>query len=271
MSLPSPNPQATILVTGASAGIGTELARQLAERGHNVTLVARRKERLTEIAEEIRLAHGVTADVRKCDLANQGQRTRLINELKEGDKAVVGVCNNAGFGSFGRFADLDLDSEMEMVRLNVLALHELTGAFLPAMISRRSGAILNVASVAAFQPFPTNATYSATKAFVHSFSEAVAAELSGTGVSVTSLCPGPVSTEFGEAAGVGEAESQLPGAVTQGPEEVARAGIEGMIKGKRTVFPGIVPRVMAQAGRFTPRTLLLPVANKLGGRAFGGD
>lgn len=269
MSLPAPSPDATVLVTGASAGIGTELARQLAGRGHNVFLVARRRERLEVLAEELQLANGTVAEAHACDLANDQERGRLISVLREGERHVVGVCNNAGYGSFGKFHKMDLGKETDMVRLNVLALHELTGAFLPDMLRRGTGAILNLASVAAFQPIPNNATYAATKAFVHSFSEAVAAELHGTGVSVTSLCPGPVMTEFGETAGVGDLESQLPAFMAQTPDEVARAGIEAMVRGRRSVFPGIGPRAAAFGGRFAPRSALLPVMARLGGRALG--
>ncbi len=268
MSLPAPSPDATVVITGASSGIGSELARQLAARGHNLVLVARREERLAELAEEVRLAHGVAAEVRACDLGDDDQRAQLIAALRAGERHLAGLCNNAGYGSFGRFHELELDRETGMVRLNVLALHELTGAFLPEMVRRGSGAILEVASVAAFQPIPNTATYAATKAFVHSFAEAVAAELHGTGVSVTSLCPGPVATEFGEAAGVGDKESQLPGFLAQRPEEVARTAIEAMEKGRRSVFPGMGPRVSAFGGRFAPRTALLPVMARVGERVL---
>jgi uncharacterized protein len=270
MSLPSPEPDATVLITGASAGIGTELARQLAGRGHNVTLVARREDRLSELAEELRLSNGIVADIHPCDLADDTARERLIEMVKAGERHVAALCNNAGYGSFGAFHELDLEGEVRMVRLNVLALHALTGSFVGEMVARRSGAILNLASVAAFQPIPHNATYAATKAFVHSFSEAISAELHGTGVSVTSLCPGPVETEFGQVAGVGELESRMPGFMAQSAEEVAHAGIEAMVKGRRSTFPGIGPRMAAFSGRFAPRSALLPVAARVTERALRG-
>src|SRR5215207_5816542 len=230
MSLPDPRPSDTVVITGASAGIGTELARQLAARGHGVTLVARRQERLDELAEEVRTAHHVDVEFHAYDLADDAARSELIDTLQQGPKDVVGLCNNAGYGSFGRFWELPRDREADMVRLNCLALVELTHAFLPAMVERGAGAVLEVSSLAAYQPLPQNATYSATKAFVQSFSEAVFAELAGTGVSLTALCPGPVATEFGEVAGVGEHENSLPDFLSQGPEGVARAGVDGMVK-----------------------------------------
>jgi short-subunit dehydrogenase len=271
VSLPSPAPNATILITGASAGIGEQLARQLAARGHNLTLVARRKPRLDALADELRRAHGIEADVHKANLSEQGARTRLINELRDGPKDVVALCNNAGFGSFGRFDELDPEREAEMVRLNVNAVHDFVAAFLPGMVERGSGAILNLASVAAFQPMPRNATYSATKAFVLSLSESIHGELSGSGVSCTALCPGPVPTEFSDVAGVGQEQGDVPGFVWVPAADVARAGIEGMVAGKRVVIPGVVHRAIAAGGRFAPRSVLLPIANKVLGARLGAS
>jgi hypothetical protein len=259
MSLPSPAPDDTVLITGASAGIGTELARQLAARGHNVTLVARREDRLAELAEKLRLANGIVADMHPCDLGDDAARAAVVKALQTGEKQVAAVCNNAGYGSFGKFYELDLEREVAMVRLNVLALHELTGTFLPDMVRRGSGAILNVASVAAFQPLPLNATYAATKAFVHSFSEAVHSEISGTGVSVTSLCPGFTKTEFEQAAGAEDAAAKLPGFTWMESEDVARQAVEGMLAGKRTIVPGAINKAVSTSGRFIPRTVLLPL------------
>ena len=270
MSLPSPAAHDTILITGASAGIGAELARQFAQRGHNLTLVARRRARLDALARELGDIHGVEVDVRPCDLADDAQRGALVESLLAGDRHVAVVCNNAGYGSFGRFWELPRDSESRMVKLNCVALVDLTHAFLPAMVARGEGAILEVGSMAGYQPQPWNSTYSATKAFVLSFSEGVSAELAGTGVSLTVLCPGPVHTEFSEVAGVDELHAGLPGFFTQSAEEVARAGISGMERNKRTVFTGISHRVVAQAGRFTPRAALLPVMNRIGTRTLAG-
>jgi len=262
MALPPPSYGSTVLVTGASSGIGADLARQLAERGYNVTLSARRRERLEELADELREAHDVHVDVETCDLGDATARRKLTGKLRAGEREVVGVCNNAGFGSVGRFLELDLERETDVVRLNIEAVHELTGAFLPRMVEQGSGAILNVASTAAFQPLPGFATYAASKAFVHSFSEAVHSELSGTGVSVTSLCPGFTKTEFEEAAGAEEEASKFPDFTWMESEDVARQGIEGMLAGRRTVVPGVVNKVLSTSGRYTPRTVLLPLIGR---------
>jgi short-subunit dehydrogenase len=266
MSLPQPAPGQTILITGASSGIGTELAKQLAALGHGVTLVARRREVLDQLADEVRRAHGVEATVIAADLIDADERVRLIEEVRGSGAVVAGLCNNAGFGTVGNFAELDKERESDMVRLNVLALHELTGAFLDPMVARGAGAIMNVASIAAFQPIPSFATYAATKAFVQSFSEALHAELHGTGVSCTTLSPGPVPTEFGERAGVGEQESSLPGVAQVAPADVAAAAIAGMLNGKRSVIPGALAKASAFGGRFVPRSVLLPATRIAAGR-----
>jgi short-subunit dehydrogenase len=270
VALPDPDPSATCVITGASAGIGAELARQLAVRGHGLTLVARRRERLDALGEELRARHGVIVDVQPCDLADQAARERLIEALRSAERRIDVLCNNAGYGSFGRFDELPAGGELAMVAVNVVALHQLTSAFLPDMVARGQGAILNLGSLAGFQPQPHNATYAATKAFVNSFSEAVASELHGTGVSVTVLCPGPVRTEFADVAGVGDLEGRLPGFLSQSADEVARAGIEGMAASRRVVFPGLAHNAVAQMGRLAPRSLLLPAWARVGGRVLGG-
>lgn len=259
MSLPQPDPAATILITGASSGIGAELARQLAAQQYNVVLVARRIDRLNALADELAATHGTRADVLPADLADVSARERLVDAVEHLDLHLAGVCNNAGFGGSGFFAKADQAKQREMVEVNVDALHHLTGAFLPGMVERGAGAILNVASLAGVQPLPMFATYAATKAFVLSFSEALHAELSGTGVSVTALCPGPVPTEFGEISGMGDIEETLPGIVTVSPEQVVREAIEGMQRGRRTVTPGLLMKGAAMAGRLTPRSILLPI------------
>lgn len=265
MALPQPSPDASVLVTGASSGIGEQIARRLADLGHGVTLVARRVERLEVLAAELHRATGVSVAVMPCDLGDDAARTDLIGRLNASDVHLSGVVNNAGFGTYGRFDGLPLEREQAMVRVNVLALHELTGAFLWPMVERGAGAILNVASVVAFQPLPGFATYSATKSFVQTFSESLHAELAGTGVSVTTLSPGPVATEFGETAGVGDVESMAPGGMSVSAQDVAAAAVRGMLHGRRTVTPGIATKGMTIGGRLVPRTLLLPAVKRAAG------
>lgn len=262
MSLPDPSPDSTVVVTGASSGIGGELARELSRRGHHVTLVARRRDRLLDLQRE--LGGEEEAEIREADLGQERARTDLINRLENADRHVAGLCNNAGVGAFGRFDRLPLDEHVAMVELNVDAVHHMTAALVPGMVRRGAGAVLNVASTAAFQPLVGLATYAATKAFVQALSEAVHAELSDTGVSVTALCPGPTESEWAERAGMeGGWGSALSGAIILKAEDVARAGVEGMVKGRRTVVPGIQNKASSLGGRFVPRTFLLPVAKKV--------
>jgi hypothetical protein len=254
MSLPAPETNSTVVVTGASSGIGAELARELSRRGYHVTLAARRRDRLEELAGELG-----EADVQPADLGDPAGRAELLGVLRNSGRAVIGLCNNAGFGTFGRFWELDAETEARQVGLNVVAVHELTAALLGPMVSRGAGAILNVGSIAGSQPLPGNATYAATKAFVNSFSEALSSELKGTGVSCTVLTPGPVRTEFSEVAGSTDIEGRAPGFLWQTPDDVARQAVEGMAKGRRVVTPGLATKVMSTSGRLTPRPLLLPV------------
>ena len=266
MSLPEPDPSTTVLITGASSGIGTELARQLAERGHNLVLVARRRDRVEELAGALRARHGVAVEVDDTPVGDETARRALVARLRAGERELVGVCNNAGFGTYGRFQDLDFEREQEEVRVNVEAVHHLSGAFLDRMLARRAGAILNVASVAGFQPLPYQATYGATKAFVLSFSEALHTDLRGTGVSCTVLCPGPTRTEFVDVAGMQGLEANAPGFMWQSAADCARDGIDGMRAGRRTVVPRITNKVTANAGRLTPRSVLLPIMRAVYGR-----
>jgi uncharacterized protein len=266
MALPPPTIDTTVLVTGASSGIGAELARALAARAYNVVLVARRADRLSALAEELRLTHGIHADVEPCDLTDPDARRDLVARLETGERRVVGVCNNAGFGTVAVFHESDLEREQRVVRLNVEAVHHLTGAFLARMVDEGAGAILNVASTAAFQPLPGFATYAATKAFVQSFSEAVHAELGGTGVSVTTLSPGFTHTEFGENANAGDKEAAMPGFLFMEAPDVARAGVAAMVAGRRTAIPGLANRASMLGGRMAPRSLLLPLVRQVTGR-----
>ena len=262
MALPPPDPGSTCLVTGASSGIGAEIARALARRGHGVTLVARREDRLRELAAELADTDGVRAETLGCDLGDQGARTRMLARLAEHGLAVEVLVNNAGFGTSGPFAELDHDREVELVRLNMEAVVALCGRFVPEMVQRRRGAVLNVASTAAFQPLPRNATYAASKAFVLSFTDALHAELKGAGVTATSLCPGPVRTEFVEVAGMDDAADVAPSFVWTRPEFVAEEGVKGLESGRRVVVPGKFNAAGALGGQHVPRWLLLRVAER---------
>jgi short-subunit dehydrogenase len=253
MSLPKPNADTTVVVTGASSGIGTEIARGLARRGYPLLLVARRRERLDELAGELRAKHSAAVDVMPLDLAESAERAELIDRLTTSPAA--GLCNSAGFGTSGQFHTLPIERESEEVTLNALALMQLTHAALPGMVDRHAGAVLNIASIAGFQPIPGMAVYSATKAFVQTFSEAVHEELHGTGVSCTALCPGPVPTEWAD---VADAQQWSIGIAQVSPVDVAKAAIAGMLEGRRSVVPGFVPKVVSLGGRFAPRSVLLP-------------
>lgn len=261
MALPPPSDTSTALVTGASSGIGSDIARELAKRGHAVTLVARRKDRLDALAEELTAQHGVHADTIACDLSSGAARGRMIATANRRKREVEILVNNAGFGTAGRFQELDPETELSMVRTNVEAVVHLCATFIPGMVERGRGAVLNVASLAAFMPVPRQASYGATKAFVLNFSDAVSADLHGTGVTVTSLCPGPVPTEFGEVADVDEKLMDIPG-VSVSPEDTAAAAVDGLEKGRRVVLPGAATKASALAGRLTPRFVALEVMRR---------
>ncbi|MCB1030031.1 MAG: SDR family oxidoreductase [Acidimicrobiales bacterium] len=260
MALPTPSADTTALVTGASSGIGVELARQLAARGHGVTLVARRADKLEELATELRSV-GVRAEVIGADLSDRSQRAELPERVGELDLNVSILANNAGLSTFGSVASADPDAEMNMVEVNVTALVDLTTRFLPAMVQRGSGAILNVASTASFQPLPGQAGYAATKAFVLSYTRSLGGELRGTGVSATALCPGPVHTGFADAAGISadEAEGSLPSFMWETAQAVAKCGLDALEKGHPVAIPGPANRVAAMAAHLTPKQLLVPI------------
>jgi short-subunit dehydrogenase len=262
MALPPPVPESTCLITGASSGIGSELARELARRGHGVTLVARRQDRLEDLAAELRSAFDVRVEVRGCDLGDSGARARLGQTLEELGLTVEVLCNNAGFGSGAPFVSLERERELEMLRVNCEAVVDLCGRYAPAMLTRGRGAILNVASTAAFQPLPGQATYAASKAMVLSFTEALHQELSSSGVAVTALCPGPVRTEFAEAAGMTGVEAATPKFVWATAPHVAQAAVRGLERNERVVIPGAINELGAIVGRHAPRGLFLRAASR---------
>ena len=247
----------TALVTGASGGIGEELARLFAADGHSLVLVARSRDKLSALAEELSDRHNVNARVLPADLARAEAPREIFEELQSDAVTVDALVNNAGIGSYGLFADTDAKTELDLLQINVVALTHLTKLFLPQMIARRRGYLLNVASTAAFQPGPLMAVYYASKAYVLSFSEALANETSGTGVRVSVLCPGPTETGFVAAAGMGE--SKLFDANVMSARSVAVEGYRGMLSGKTIVIPGLRNRLLASGYRFAPRGLITKV------------
>jgi uncharacterized protein len=249
----------TAVVTGASSGIGLELARLLAAGGHDLLLVARSAERLDHLARELRDRHGIQVESRSRDLADPGAARELWQELVDDGVAVSTLVNNAGIGLQGTFGEQDVDAINRVVTLNVTALTTLTRLAVAEMLARRTGRILNVASIVAYQPGgPQEAVYYGTKAFVLSFSKGLACELRGTGVTLTTLCPGPTKTSFDVTAGATETPlyKWMPSMTAAA---VARAGYRGMMRGSTIVIPGIAAKVLAVAGELPPRRLALEV------------
>jgi len=250
------------LVTGASAGIGAELARELARHGHDLVLTARRVAPMQALADELHRS-GAEATVIAADLSKPGAVVALLEGLANRGRAVDVLVNNAGFGAAGRFARMDPGRIGDMLQVNIVALTELTRLLLPAMIERRYGRVLLVASVAGFQPGPHVAAYFASKAYVLSLGEALAYELRGTGVTVTTLCPGATATEFFDVAGTEKSIMARHLRRMMPPEEVARLAYRGLAAGKRVVITGAMNRLTAMAGRYAPRPVVLPVTERL--------
>jgi len=248
----------TALITGASGGIGRDLARLFAAGGHHLLLVARSADALDQLGAELARAYGIRATTVPADLTDPDAPAAVHRAVRDLGAEVDVLVNNAGNGLYGRFAEADIDTELRMIQLNVTAVTHLTKLFLPAMLARRSGRILNVASTAAFQPGPLMAVYYATKAYVLSFSEALAEELAGSGVTVTTLAPGATRTGFQAQAKMDEARLfRRPTVMTS--EAVARAGYEGLMRGERIVIPGLVNKALVQALRLAPRTLVTKI------------
>lgn len=266
MALPPPSADSIALVTGASSGIGAEIARELARRGHGVLLVARRRERLEELAGELSAAHGVRVEICAADLSTSRGRGALAGVITRLGAEVEILVNNAGFGGHGDFAEQERSTEIDMVRLNVEAVTDLLARYLPAMVERDRGAVINVASTAAFQPLPGSATYAATKAFVLNLGEAVHQELKGTGVTLTTVCPGPVETEFADVAGIDKLSESAPEIVWTSAAQVAAEAVAAAESGKRAIIPGRLNQLTALAGRHAPRFASLPLIERVWGR-----
>lgn len=260
MALPEPTSDSTVLVTGSSSGIGEALARELASRGYGLTLVARRREKLEELASELSGDHGVHVDIVPADLASDRARAKVVRAVRGGERTLVGLCNNAGVGAIGPALDHGAHEEEGVFRLNALALFDLTNQLARDMVERGEGAVLNTASILAFAPIPQNATYAATKAFVASYSEALHTELAGTGVSVTTVNPGPTRTPVFDNSGATGAAGAGPGIFWQDAEDVAGPAVDGMIGGERSVIPGLTNKLAVLGLSFTPRAALLPLS-----------
>jgi short-subunit dehydrogenase len=270
MTLPDRLPWDSALVTGASSGIGEATARMLAAHGvGHLVLVARRADRLGRLAADLARAHGTEAEVLAADLADPAELARVERRLADAERPVDLLVNNAGLGTSGPFATLPADGEEHEIRVNVIALVRLTRAVLPGQIERGRGAVLNVSSMASYQPSPGNATYGASKAFVTSFSEAVHEEVRWSGVTVTALCPGFTRTEFQEAAGA--TDNGVPGFAWTSAESVADAGLAAAAAGRALVIPGLGYRVIAGVTTPLPRTakrwLMGRAAGTLGARS----
>lgn len=251
--LPPPRAEAVCLVTGASSGIGAAIARELAGRGHGVALLARREERLRALSEELVGAHDVRAEALVCDLAEPAQRAALPKRIATLRLGVDVLVNCAGIGTYGRFVELDPERERAQVRLMCEAVVDLCGAFAPNMAKQRSGAILIVSSGVGLQPMPGYATYGAAKAFEVAFGEALRAELRESRVAVTTVCPGPVETEFFAANGPQPMQRAIPRALWRDAGEVARTAVRGLERNRGVVVPGRTLSGLLAAGRLAPR------------------
>ena len=255
------HPRGVALVTGASGGIGEAFANAAAADGYGLAIAARSEAELSRVREAIEAQHRVAVTAFSLDLAERGACDALAEALAERGLVPEVVINNAGFGLIGKAARLSRQTQLEMIDLNVRTLTDLTLRYLPEMIARGTGGIINVASVAAFMPGPQMAVYFASKAFVLSFTEAVAEEVRNSGVTVTSVCPGPVETGFQARAGMKRARA-LSRINPMSAEEVARAGWAAFKSGKRTVVPGMLNKIAAYSTRGAPRGLLLPILRR---------
>ncbi len=251
----------TALITGASSGIGMGLAKLFAADGTDLVLVARREDRLNKLAQELKSEHGIEVHVLPKDLSKKSAPKEIFTHLNKEKIQIDVLVNNAGFGSKGTIAELDTDLQMDIVQVNAAALTHLTSLFLPGIVERGHGGILNVGSLAGFQPGPNLAVYFATKAYVLSFTEALAEEISNPNIKISCLAPGPVKTEFGEKSDL--EDSLLFKISLMDMEPVVKAGYEGFRRGKTIVIPGLKQQIVPFLNRFTPRLLVRKIAKKL--------
>lgn len=252
-------PKSTILITGASGGIGEAFAHLAAADGHSLILAARNEKELSRVAGVVTAKHQVPVNIVPCDLAKPDGVSALADDLARRNSVPDVVINNAGFGLVGKAAGLDREDQLGMIDLNIRALSDLTLRFLPAMLEKMSGGIINVASTAGFMPGPGMAVYFASKNYVTAFTDALHHEVRGSGVTITSLCPGPVITGFQARAGMRAMTRGLL-SNTMTAEDAASAGWIGFKAGKRCVVPGVVNVLSTLAGRMLPRAIVLPIA-----------
>ncbi len=251
----------TVLITGASSGIGYELGKLFAADGANLVLVARNERRLNEIASDLAQTYGVRVTVLAKDLSDPASPDEIFTALQAQSIDVDVLVNNAGFGTYGPFVQIDWAEELSMLQVNVVSLTHLTKLFLPGMIARRSGRILNVGSTGSFAPGPLMAAYCATKAYVLSLSEAISEEVRGTGVSVTALCPGVTRTGFQARANV--EHIQLTSGSMMSARQVAEAGYRALLRGQAIVVPGFLNQLQTFAVRIAPRSLARRIAHRM--------
>ncbi len=251
----------TALITGASSGIGYELANVFAKHGFGLVIVARDKERLGRVKKEIEGMFQIPVEVISSDLARPQSASEIVALVEKQGLTVDVLVNNAGFNEYGLFSETRLEKETEMIQTNIASLTGLTKLLLPGMIRRGRGRIMNVGSTGSFVPVPKNAVYAATKAYVLSFSEAIAEELKGTGVTVTTLCPGATMTRFAERAGMGDVKLFQSGVMD--PATVAKIGYRALMRGKRSVVAGWANKIMVSSMQFVPTCLVLKVGMKV--------
>jgi short-subunit dehydrogenase len=254
---------ATALITGASTGLGADFARILAAMKYDLILVARNEERLKELGQSLKTTHGISYQTIKADLGKPGAADAMYQTIRSHGLSIDILINNAGCGQWGPFAESDFQGLNAMITLNMTALTEITRLCLPDMLARNSGRILNVASTAAFQPGPWMAAYYASKSYVLSLGEALSVELRGTGVSISTLCPGPTKTEFFERAQMGR--SRLKNMFFADSHACARRGITGMMQGQTIIIDGWMNWFLAQSGRLMPRFAVRIVAGMING------
>jgi uncharacterized protein len=251
----------TVLITGASGGIGKELAKLFAKDGFNLVLVARSNENLMKVKKEIELNNSITIHTFSKDLSKESEIITLKEEISNHTIQIDYLINNAGFGLFGEFIDTDLKEELNMIDLNIRTVTHLTKIFLPGMVERNNGGVMNIASTAAFQPGPLMTVYYATKAYVLSFTEALQNEMKGTNVKISAICPGATETNFGSRANLNE--SKLFQSGLSDVKEVAKTSYDGFMNGKTIVIPGLTNKFLASSVRFMPRKMVTSIVRKI--------